>query len=163
MERAIYTAPSSSPASAQARAAQAASLGEFIARARQVQPRGLVAFPDDADLSSVLLEPDDVIVIPYASQTVVVAGEVELPQTLLWTPGNDARDYVRRSGGFTSLANRSDTLVIRPDGSVQRGGAVRAGDRILVPPKAPGQTLQFIRDITQIFAQVGIAAAAVFR
>ncbi len=163
LERAIYTAPSSSPASAQARAAQANSLGAFIARARLVEPRGLVAFPDDADLQSVLLEPDDVIVIPYATQTVIVAGEVELPQTLLWTPGNDARDYVRRSGGFTNLANRSDTLVIRPDGSVQRGGAVRAGDRILVPPKAPGQTLQFIRDITQIFAQVGIAAAAVFR
>ncbi|MGP1354740.1 MAG: polysaccharide biosynthesis/export family protein [Parasphingopyxis sp.] len=163
LERAIYTAPSSSPASAQARAAQATALGEFIQRARLVEPRGLVAFPDDADLNGVLLEPDDVIVIPYINQTVVVAGEVELPQTLLWTPGNDARDYVRRAGGFTSLANRSDTLVIRPDGSVQRGGDVRAGDRILVPPKAPGQTLQFIRDITQIFAQVGIAAAAVFR
>ncbi|MEO1169764.1 MAG: polysaccharide biosynthesis/export family protein [Pseudomonadota bacterium] len=163
LERAIYTAPASSPASAQARAAQASALGEFIQRARLVEPRGLVAFPDDADLNGVLLEPDDVIVIPYINQTVVVAGEVELPQTLLWTPGNDARDYVRRAGGFSSLANRSDTLVIRPDGSVQRGGDVRAGDRILVPPKAPGQTLQFIRDITQIFAQVGIAAAAVFR
>ncbi|QLC21063.1 hypothetical protein HFP51_01995 [Parasphingopyxis sp. CP4] len=163
LERAIYTAPSTSAASAQARAAQATSLGAFIERARLVQPRGLVAFPDEADLSRVLLEPDDVIVIPYATQTVIVAGEVELPQTLLWTPGNDARDYVRRSGGFTNLANRSDTLVIRPDGSVQRGGSVRAGDRILVPPKAPGQTLQFIRDITQVFAQVGIAAAAVFR
>ena len=163
LERAIYTAPSSSAASAQARAAQATSLASFIERARQVQPRGLVAFPDEADLNGVLLEPDDVIVIPYVNQTVVVAGEVELPQTLLWTPGNDARDYVRRAGGFTNLANRSDTLVIHPDGSVQRGGDVRAGDRILVPPKAPGQTLQFIRDITQIFAQVGIAAAAVFR
>ncbi|MEM8695177.1 MAG: polysaccharide biosynthesis/export family protein [Pseudomonadota bacterium] len=163
LERAIYTAPSTSAASAQARATQAASLGSFIERARQVEPRGLVAFPDDADLNLVLLEPDDVIVIPYATQTVVVAGEVELPQTLLWTPGNDARDYVRRAGGFTNLANRSDTLVIHPDGSVERGGPVRAGDRILVPPKAPGQTLQFIRDITQIFAQVGIAAAAVFR
>ncbi|WP_299326837.1 polysaccharide biosynthesis/export family protein [Parasphingopyxis sp.] len=163
LERAIYTAPSTSAASAQARAAQASALGEFIQRARLVEPRGLVAFPDDADLNGVLLEPDDVIVIPYINQTVVVAGEVELPQTLLWTPGNDARDYVRRAGGFTNLANRSDTLVIHPDGSVQRGGAVRAGDRILVPPKAPGQTLQFIRDITQVFAQVGIAAAAVFR
>ncbi|MCA1749217.1 MAG: hypothetical protein LC634_06685 [Sphingomonadales bacterium] len=97
------------------------------------------------------------------TQTVVVGGEVELPQTMLWTPGNDARDYVQLSGGFTRLANRSDTLVIHPDGSVQRGGQVRAGDRILVPPKAPGYTLQLIRDITQIFAQIGIAGAAVFR
>ena len=163
LERAIYTAPSSSAASAQARATQAASLGLFIERARQVEPRGLVALPDDANLNQVLLEPDDVIIIPYVNQTVVIAGEVELAQTLLWTPGNDARDYVRRAGGFTNLANRSDTLVIHPDGSVQRGGAVRAGDRILVPPKAPGQTLQFIRDITQILGQTGLAAASIFR
>ncbi len=163
LERAIYTASSSSAASAQARAAQASSLGAFIARAREVQPRGLVALPDEADLSQVLLEPDDVIVIPYVNQTVIIAGEVELPQTVLWTPGNDARDYVRRAGGFTNLANRSDTLVIHPDGSVQRGGAVRAGDRILVPPKAPGQTLQFIRDIAQILGQTGLAAASIIR
>lgn len=163
LERAIYTTPATSAASAQAASAQVAALGDFISRAKTVVPRGLVAFPDDADLNGVLLEPDDVIVIPYINQTVIVAGEVELPQTLLWTPGNDARDYVRRAGGFTNLANRSDTLVIHPDGSVQRGGDVRAGDRILVPPKAPGQTLQFIRDITQVFAQLGIAAASVFR
>lgn len=157
LERAIYTASSSSAT------AQVASLSAFIARAREVEPRGLVALPDDADLSQVLLEPDDVIIIPYVNQTVVIAGEVELPQTVLWTPGNDAREYVRRAGGFTSLANRSDTLVIHPDGSVQRGGPVRAGDRILVPPKAPGQTLQFIRDITQILGQTGLAAASILR
>lgn len=163
LERVIYTDSAPTPAVAQARAAQAPALASFIERARRVQPRGIVSFPQDADLDRVLLEPDDTIVIPYISQTIVVAGEVELPQTLLWTPGNDARDYVSRAGGFTRLANRSDTLVIHPDGSVQRGGEVRAGDRILVPPKAPGYTLQLIRDITQIFAQTGIAAAAVFR
>ncbi|MBC2778295.1 polysaccharide biosynthesis/export family protein [Parasphingopyxis sp. GrpM-11] len=163
LERVMYTQPAATPAIAQARAAQAPALAQFIARARQVQPRGLVALPDDADLSQVLLEPDDVIVIPYVSQTVVIAGEVELPQTLLWTPGNDARDYVRQSGGYTQLANRSDTLVIHPDGSVQRGGDVRAGDRILVPPKAPGQVLQLIRDIATIFGQVGLAAASFTR
>ena len=163
LERVIYTDPAPTPGVAQARAAQAQGLATFIERARQVQPLGLVSFPDDAVLDQVLLEPDDVIVIPYASQTVVVAGEVELPQTLLWTPGNDARDYVNRSGGYTRLANRSDTLVIHPDGSVQRGGDVRAGDRILVPPKAPGQIIQVIRDIAQIFGQVGLAAASVAR
>ena len=162
LERVIYTDAAPSASVAQARAAQAPALASFIARARQVRPEGLVALPDDANLDGVLLEPDDVIVIPYINQTVVVAGEVQLPQTLLWTPGHDARDYVGLAGGFSNLANRSDTLVIHPDGSVQRGGDVRAGDRILVPPKAPGYTLQLIRDITQVFAQVAITGAAVF-
>ncbi len=163
LERAIYTDPGGSPSVSAARAAQAPALAAFIAQARLVQPRGLVSFPDDAMLDQVLLEPDDVIVIPYITQTVVIAGEVELPQTVLWTPGNDARDYVERAGGFSRLANRSDTLVIHPDGSVQLGGAVRQGDRILVPPKAPGQTIALIRDITQILGQTGLAIASIFR
>ena len=163
LERAIYTDSGSSPGVAAARAAQVPALAAFIERARQVQPRGLISFPDDAVLDSVLLEPDDVIVIPYVTQTVVIAGEVELPQTVLWTPGNDARDYVRRAGGYSRLASRSDTLVIHPDGSVQLGGEVRAGDRILVPPKAPGQTIALIRDITQILGQTGLAVASIFR
>ena len=162
LEQVIYTDAAPTASVAQARAAQAAGLSSFIQRARQVQPQGLVAFPEGADLNRVLIEPDDVIVIPYMSQTVVVAGEVQLPQTLLWTPGHDARDYVDQAGGFNRLANRSETLVIHPDGSVQRGGDVRSGDRILVPPKAAGYTLQLIRDITQIFAQTGITIAAVF-
>lgn len=165
LERVIYTDPAPTPAIAQARAAQAQGLAAFIARAREVEPRGLVSFPDDAPLNQVLLEPDDVIVIPYQSQTVVVAGEVELPQTLLWTPGQDSGDLVNRAGGFTRMANRSDTLVIRPDGSVERGRsvAIRPGDRILVPPKAPGHTIQLIRDIATIFGQIGLAAASATR
>lgn len=163
LERAIYTDTGSSPGVAQARAAQVPALAAFIQRARQVQPRGLISFPDDAVLDQVLLEPDDVIVIPYQTQTVVIAGEVELPQTMLWTPGNDARDYVRRAGGFTRLADRGDTLVIHPDGSVQLGGDVRPGDRILVPPRAPGQTIALIRDIAQILGQTGLAVASIFR
>ncbi|MBC7985585.1 MAG: polysaccharide export protein, partial [Sphingomonadaceae bacterium] len=139
----------------------AAGIAAFIARARLVEPRGLVSLPEAVDPATVLLEPDDVIIIPYISQTVVIAGEVELPQTVIWTAG-DARDYVAMAGGFTRLANRADTLVIHPDGSTQRGGDVRSGDRILVPPKAPTQLLTLIRDITQIFAQVGIVGATVF-
>lgn len=163
LERAIYTDTGSSPGVAQARAAQVPALAAFIQRARQVQPRGLISFPDDAVLDQVLLEPDDVIVIPYQTQTVVIAGEVELPQTMLWTPNNDARDYVERAGGFTRLADRGDTLVIHPDGSVQLGGDVRPGDRILVPPRAPGQTIALIRDIAQILGQTGLAVASIFR
>ncbi|NNC72604.1 MAG: polysaccharide export protein [Sphingomonadaceae bacterium] len=165
LERVIYTDPAPTPAIAQARAAQATGLATFIARARQVQPRGLVSLPDDAALDQVLLEPDDVIIIPYISQTVVIAGEVELPQTMLWTPGQDSGDLVERAGGFTRLANRSDTLVLRPDGSVLRGRsvAIRPGDRILVPPKAPGHTIQLIRDIATIFGQIGLAAASAVR
>jgi protein involved in polysaccharide export with SLBB domain len=163
LEKAIYTTSSSTSSVAAARSADAQGLQQFIARARNVQPRGLVSLPDDANVDQVLLEPDDVIVIPYKSQTVVIAGEVELPQTVLWTAGGTAKDYVKRAGGYATRANRSDTLVIHPDGSTQRGGAVRPGDRILVPPKLAGQFLAFLKDITQILSQTAVAAYTVFR
>ena len=161
LQKAIYTSTSASPGVAQARAANAPGLERYIAQARQVQPKGLVSFPQGADLDHVLLEPDDIIVVPYVSQTVVIAGEVELPQTVLWKPGGDAKAYVTQAGGYTNHANRKDTLVIHPDGSTQRGGAVRSGDRVLVPPKLGGQPIEVIRDITQILYQLGIAGLAI--
>ncbi|MFW2829716.1 polysaccharide biosynthesis/export family protein [Sphingomonas sp. ID0503] len=163
LEKAIYTTSSSTSAVAAARQADAAGLQQFINRARSVQPRGLVSLPENADLNTVMLEPDDVIVIPYQSQVVVIAGEVELPQTLLWTPGGDAKDYVERAGGYAPRANRGDTLVIHPDGSTARGGPVRQGDRILVPPKLSGQFLAVVRDVTQIMSQLAITGLALFR
>jgi len=163
LQKAIYTTPSSSSSVAQARASDNEGLERFIAQARMIQPRGLVSLPETANLDTVLLEPDDVVVIPYQSQTVVIAGEVELPQTILWTPGGDAKDYVMKAGGYAPRANRSETLVIHPDGSTQRGGPVRQGDRILVPPKLAGQFLAFVKDITQILSQTAVAAYTVFR
>lgn len=163
LQKAIYTTPASTTAVAQSRAIDNQGLERFIAQARTIQPRGLVSLPEEAPLDTVLLEPDDVIVIPYQSQTVVIAGEVELPQTVLWTPGGDARDYVEKAGGYAPRANKSETLVIHPDGSTQRGGPVRQGDRVLVPPRLAGQFLAFLRDITQILSQTAVAAYTVFR
>jgi protein involved in polysaccharide export with SLBB domain len=163
LEKVVLTTPASSPAVAQARAAEADGLQKFIARARTVEPGGLVSLPDDADLDQVLLEPDDVIVIPFRTQTVSVGGEVEIPQTMLWTPGKSAKDYVTRAGGYGNRAKVSDTLIIHPDGSTQRGGIVRAGDRILVPPKVGGEILPLIKDLTQVLYQIGVAGLAVTR
>jgi len=163
LEKLIYTSSSPTEGVARARAANAEGLAQFITRARTVQPRGLVSLPQEADLAGVLLEPDDVIVIPYQSQTVVIAGEVELPQTLLWTPGMNANAFVKKAGGFTNRANRADVLVIHPDGSTQRGGDVRMGDRILVPPKLQGQGIQIFKDLTQILYQTAISALALNR
>lgn len=161
LEKAIYTTPAPTPGVAQAQAANAQGLEQYIQRARTVQPKGLVSLPAGAALDTVLLEPDDNIVVPYVTQTVVIAGEVELPQTVLWHSGGDAKSYVQEAGGYSPRANKNDTLVIHPDGSTQKGGAVRAGDRVLVPPKLPGQTFSLIRDLTQILYQIAIAGLAV--
>jgi protein involved in polysaccharide export with SLBB domain len=162
LEKAIYTTPSQTSSVAEARRVDSAGLAQFIARARTVQPAGLVALRE-VDPNQVLIEPDDVIVVPFQSQAVVVGGEVALPQSLIADTTRDARDYVARTGGFTERANRGQVLVISPDGTARIGGGVRPGDRVLVPPKITDATFSLVRDITTILYQLGIAAVAVFR
>ena len=161
LEKAIYTTPNPTPSVATSRAVDTGGLETFIERARQVVPQGVVALPAGADANSVLLEPDDVIVIPYQSQVVVVGGEVNLPQSLIFSSGHNADDYVMMAGGFTPRSNRGQVLVIRQDGSAHIGGAVLPGDRVLVPPKVASSTFELVRDVTTILYQIGIAAAAV--
>jgi protein involved in polysaccharide export with SLBB domain len=142
LEKVIYTTPSPS--------------------ARTVQPEGLVSL-QGVDPAQIILEPDDVIVVPYISQTVVVSGEVSLPQSLLANGARDVNYYIARAGGFTERANRKQTLVIRPDSSTTQSGKVYPGDRVLVTPKVSTGIFTLVKDITTILYQAGIAAAAVFK
>ncbi len=163
LERQLYTTPSGSSSVAAARAAEAASLQVFIDRARQVQPLGIVVLPDNADLSQVTLEPNDVIVIPYRSQVIAVGGEVNQPQSLIFENGLSARAYAERAGGFTDRADRGNVLVIHPDGSVEKNGQVRPGDRVMVISKLSNRWLESLKDWTQILFQMAVAGAAVSR
>jgi protein involved in polysaccharide export with SLBB domain len=162
LEKVIYTTPSPSADIAQQRQVDAAGLQQFVARARTVQPEGLVSL-QGVDPAQIILEPDDVIVVPYISQTVVVSGEVSLPQSLLANGPRDVNYYIARAGGFTERANRKQTLVIRPDSSTTQSGKVYPGDRVLVTPKVSTGIFTLVKDITTILYQAGIAAAAVFK
>ncbi len=163
LEKAIYTQNSSTEGVAQANAAQAQAIQQYIDRAKQIQPQGNVALPPGADLSRVSLEPDDTIVIPYQSQVVAIGGEVTQPQALIYEPGVTAEGYVRRAGGFSDLANKGHILIIHPDGTTQVNGYVQPGDRILVLTHLSGKYIQLVKDLTQILYQLAIAAVAVNR
>lgn len=159
LERQLYTTPSGSSSVAAARAVEAAAVQQFIERARRVQPLGVVALPDGANLQEVTLEPNDVIVVPYRSQVIAIGGEVAQPQSLIFQQGLKASDYVERAGGFADRADRRSVLVIHPDGTTERNGTVRPGDRILVLSRVSSRNLELLRDWTQVIYQVAVAAA----
>lgn len=159
LERQLYTTPSGSSSVAAARAVEAAAVQQFIERARRVQPLGVVALPDGANLQEVTLEPNDVIVVPYRSQVIAIGGEVAQPQSLIFQQGLKASDYVEQAGGFADRADRRSILVIHPDGTTERNGAVRPGDRILVLSRVSSRNLELLRDWTQVIYQVAVAAA----
>ena len=161
LERLALTASSSTPSEAQARAAEAQFLIQFVERARQAEPLGIVTLAGQ-DLNRVILEPDDVIVIPEYSQVVTISGEVQAPQSILHR-SNRVSDYVKAAGGFTPRANKRQVLVLRQDGGIREDGTVHPGDRILVLPKLDSKIFQIIRDVTSIISSAAVTALAIDR
>lgn len=159
LERAMFTAPSRGPSEAAARAQSLSFVTDWIERARQVEPLGILALGDQ-DLNAVRLETGDVIVVPGYSQVVTIAGEVNAPQTTIFTGRSGVGDYVRLAGGYTPRADRGNVLVFRPDGRIRPDRRVQPGDRILVVGKPDSTLLPFIRDLTQtLFQTAGIFLA----
>lgn len=159
LERAALTAPMRTPGEASARSQEAAFITQFVERARGIEPLGIVTLANQ-DPNQVLLEPDDVIVIPEYSQVVTISGEVQAPQSILHR-STRVSDYIRAAGGFTSKADRGRVLVLKADGGVREGGRVAPGDRILVLPKMDSKVFELVKDFTQILYQIAIAARAI--
>ncbi len=142
----------------------------LINRLRAAKPVGRVVLALDGPVSSpgelpeVTLEDGDVVHIPGRAQTVTLAGAIFQQGTLLWREGDDAGDYIQRSGGLRPHADRSEIVVIHADGTVRplrRAGRILAGDSILVPEDV-GRTSfgRKLRDWTTVLYQMAIGAAA---
>lgn len=157
LERAVFLSPARTQSEATARAASMEFVADFVERARQVEPDGVLALADQ-DLNAVKIESGDVIVIPAQSQVVTISGEVNAPQSLIHRSNADVAAYVRHAGGYTSRADRRNVLVFRPDGRMRERGQVQAGDRILVLTKPDSAWLAFARDLTQTLYQIAVAA-----
>ena len=100
----------------------------------------------NVDLARILREPDfrdnlllvagDSIHIPAYIPTVLVEGEVHSPTAVAYVPGKNAKYYVKAAGDFTDRADKGDTFIQQPNGSIQdKGKKVEPGGRVVVPAK----------------------------
>jgi len=147
----------------------ASALREARAAGRMVVEANPVVLTARPDLD-VLLEPGDLIALPKRPNEVTVVGAVLNAGSLQFTTGWRASDYVRGAGGQQRFADPSRAFVVLPNGqsvpaglgSWQQGGPpVPPGSLVVVPQDpSPYETWGFIRDLTQVFSQVGISAAA---
>jgi protein involved in polysaccharide export with SLBB domain len=96
------------------------------------------------------LRDGDVLIIPKRTNYVVVGGQVFNPTAVGYMPGRSAKWYLSQSGGFTQIADKNATFVVRADGSVlsaknnsgfwsgdPMNAVLKPGDSIVVPEKAP--------------------------
>jgi protein involved in polysaccharide export with SLBB domain len=117
----------------------------------------------------------DVLVVPKKADYVMVTGQVFNPTAVSYLPGRSAKWYLSQSGGLTQLADKKAVFVIRADGSViasknnsewfsgdPLSTALRPGDSIVVPEKAPkigGRNWATIMQSAQVASSVALAVA----
>jgi protein involved in polysaccharide export with SLBB domain len=164
LERSALLALSQSQGEANIRVREAELTQKFVERARLIQPLGRVVTARDDQQRNVVLESDDVIVIPARTNVVRVGGEVMMTQAVMFRPRGIASDYIRDSGGYTDRSDRGRVIVIRANAEVAVGDTdlpVYPGDEILVPPRVDTKVLQNAVDVTQVIYQIAVSAAVV--
>ena len=160
LEASYLGASSSTVDEAGIRVQEAELIRSFVAKASQVEPNGRLVVSRDDQIANLRLQDGDVITLPEKSDSILISGEVLVPQSVVFSPGASAKDYIEGAGGFTQHADDDYVLVVRQNGEVRPASDVdlRGGDEILILPKAPTKNLQLATSISQIVYQIAIAA-----
>ncbi|MEO1191085.1 MAG: polysaccharide biosynthesis/export family protein [Pseudomonadota bacterium] len=165
LEQTIFTAEFLTEKEANARGIEAQLIAQFIERARQAQPEGLVVVAKEpGQLTNLRLEDGDTILIPSRTELVNISGEVRIPQTVPAVPGRTFREYVEESGGYTERADEDLFIVRRLSGAVElvessSSTDLAPGDVLIVPPEVSPRYLQIFLDLFDIVARLGLFAA----
>jgi len=118
----------------------------------------------------------DVLFVPKKAGYVMVNGQVFNATAISYQPGRSAKWYLSQAGGLTPLADKKAVFVIRGDGSViasknntggwwsgdPLGAALKPGDTVVVPEKAPkigGRSWQTTLQAAQVASSVALAVA----
>lgn len=159
LEMTYLGTPSRTSEEASSRAQEAKLIQDFVKRARRVEPSGRLVVAHDGRISDIRLQDGDVVTIPESSDSILVSGEIVVPQAVVFKPGLSAEEYIEGAGGYTSRANDDHILVVRQNGAVvdADGARLRPGDEILVMPKVPTRNLELATSITQILYQIAVA------
>lgn len=159
LQTAALTARNSTLTEAQARQVESQMIMSFIDRSRSAVPKGQVIMASKAEADSTLLQDGDTLNIPEQTNLVSVSGEVQLPNTLVWSSGRETSDYVALVGGFTQRADRSRVILMRQNGAVAPHGAIpEPGDEIMVLPVIETKYIEVASGITSILYQLAISA-----
>jgi len=168
-----------SPEDAASLKQQAENQQALLARLRQIRPIGRIVLelPEAAqlkDLPDLPLEDGDRFIVPSPPSMVSVFGCVLSENSFIYKLYKRVGDYLTQACGPTKSADEGSIYVLRADGSVrskrQEGfftaslerSHLMPGDSIVVPEELDRTTItRALKDITQIFYQFGLGAAAI--
>lgn len=159
LETNYLSAPSSTPEEADIRIKEAELISNFVARASEVEPNGRLVVSHDDQISNIRLQDGDIITLPEYRDSILVSGEVLVPQSMVYKQGLTVMDYIESSGGFSQHADDENILVVRMNGELRKAEDVtlKPGDEVLVLPLVPTKNLQLATSISQIVYQIAVA------
>lgn len=163
LEEATLSVRSATREEAELRLKDAELIKQFVAKARQIQPKGQVILNKN-NLDSIILEQGDIVSIPEKTSITLIHGEVMFPNAVAWNPQIKAKDYIEQVGGYTQKSNKSKIIIIHQNGEselVSSNYLVKQGDEIMVLPKVTTKKVEIGRGLTQIIYQIAIAAKVV--
>ena len=160
---------------------QAQVQGAYLERLRAMKPEGRVVLDIPPDAKTVAQIPPlelldgDVVSIPATPGQVAVLGSVYSQGIFAYEKGNTVFTYLDMAGGAAKGSDSGSIFVIRANGKVDSaqqgwvpfvsglyGKRALPGDAIYVPEDFERVSLtKTLIDISQIFYQVGLGAAAV--
>lgn len=163
LEAAALSSTSQTDAESQIRANEAKLITDFVERAKNIKPDGVLVVALNGRVQDVQLQPEDVITIPQRDDVVLVSGEVSVPQAVVYQPGETVDDYIARAGGYTNRADPRQLLIVRRSGEVLRNKRdnVRPGDEIMVLPDVPVKGLEIAKTIIQAIFQIAVTTGIV--
>lgn len=136
---------------------------KFIQKARQVEPDGMIIVQQQA-WQDVLLEQGDVIEVPEKTSVITVNGEVRFQNAITFNPNMTVADYIAKSGGYNTNADKKNVIIIHPNGEnkvVNANYVIQQGDQIMVLPEVKTKRVEIGRGLTQILYQIAVATKVV--
>ncbi len=169
LETAVLGRTAVTPEGAQIQLAEAELISDFVQRAKQVEPQGILVVSKDGQIANPLLQPEDILVIPQKTNVVQVSGEVMVPQALIYEPDYTLKDYIDRVGGYTTHADKGKHMLMRRNGEVIpvfgtfKGVQIQPGDEIVSLPAVPSKSVDIIRMMTDTIFKIASSAAIFVR
>lgn len=159
LEQSSLTAESGSVDEANIRVKEAELIQDFVKRARNTQPDGIVVVSSNKSIKNLILEDGDEIIIPQKTNVIQIGGEVMMPKAVVFDESYSLFDYINETGGFSQRADEENILVILPNGQVGNIEQlkIQPGARIIVMPRVDTKKMQFAKDIMQLLYQIAVA------
>ncbi|HEY5410611.1 MAG TPA: polysaccharide biosynthesis/export family protein [Caulobacteraceae bacterium] len=164
LQKQVLTSSPPTNSAAQLATAQATLVAQFVSQAQNIQPTGNIAVYTNGQFHDMMLQDNDIVVLPNRTDVVLVTGEVLSPSGLAHADGMDIDGYVARAGGFAAHANKHKFVLMHPDGSGVVAGPhdrPQPGDQILVVPNIGNENLQVFIDLSQLLFQMVLSSATV--